>query len=112
MRYTEVMGKKLYIAKKLDFHAPRGDRNRIAFALLLSSVALLLSDLLLLLQSLGVERFSLWLSVNIVTFVLLFVALAVLCKELCRNRFFSAVMVFIATLLITANGICVAVITR
>ena len=105
------MGKRLYISKKLDFHAPRGDRQRISLGLLLASVALLLSDLLLLLQSMGVHEFALWLSATVVSGVLLFIALAVLVKELCRNRFFSAVLVFIATLLITANGICVAVVT-
>ena len=105
------MGKRLYIAKKLDYIAPRGDRLRISIALLLASCALLLTDLLLLLQSFGVQNFALWLSANIVCFTLLAVSLAVLFKELCRNRFFSAVLIFIATLLITANGICVAVVT-
>ena len=106
------MGKRLYLAKKLDFNAPHGDRQRISLALLLTSIALVCADILLFLRAFGVRLFALWLSVSTASFVLLFVALAVLTKELCRNRFFSAVVVFIATLLVTAGCIAVAVATH
>ncbi|MDE7395069.1 MAG: hypothetical protein K2M95_02975 [Clostridiales bacterium] len=95
----------------MDYIAPRGDRVRISLALLLTAVALLLSDVLLLLQHFGVHSLVLWLSLSVASYVLLFVALAILLKELCRNRFFSAVVIFIVTLLIVANCIFVAVVT-
>lgn len=105
------MGKRLRMAKKLDYIAPRGDRVRISLALLLASVALLLSDALLFLHSFGFHFLSLWLCLSIASYVLVFIALVILLKELCRNRFFTAVLFFIVTLLILADCICFAVVT-
>ncbi len=107
--YTVAMNRKaIFLAKRLDRIAPRGDRTRIAAGGITALLVAIASGAVLLLLLLG-KATTTCVAFLIVGAPLQLVSLLLLSKETIRNRYYSAVWFLFLSVLTAAMYVTVAV---
>lgn len=107
--YTVAMNRKaIFLAKRLDRIAPRGDRARIAAGGITTLLVAIATGAVLLLLLLG-KATTTCVAFLIVGAPLQLVSLLLLSKETIRNRYYSAVWFLFLSVLTAAMYVTVAV---